>query len=183
MIRRPPRSTLFPYTTLFRSKLTPEWVGTDAESDIPLPSNVRRYYIPSTTHGGTNVALPNPMFNASLAGALLAPPGCPGNNFGTGVFPANPVPHAQTVNALRVHFKNWVMHGTLPPPSVWPRLGKPGERDRNGDDDDDDGHERGHHGDKHDKHDGHDRRTPDLVPATKEAMGFPNIPAVTAISP
>src|SRR5256885_4280921 len=71
MIRRPPRSTLFPYTTLFRSKLTPEWVGTDAESDIPLPSNVRRYYIPSTTHGGTNVALPNTMFNASLPGTLL----------------------------------------------------------------------------------------------------------------
>src|SRR5256885_6432486 len=26
MIRRPPRSTLFPYTTLFRSELTPEQV-------------------------------------------------------------------------------------------------------------------------------------------------------------
>src|SRR6266540_6372400 len=25
MIRRPPRSTLFPYTTLFRSKDTPSW--------------------------------------------------------------------------------------------------------------------------------------------------------------
>src|SRR5256885_11626132 len=25
MIRRPPRSTLFPYTTLFRSKLVDEW--------------------------------------------------------------------------------------------------------------------------------------------------------------
>src|SRR5438552_8625156 len=34
MIRRPPRSTLFPYTTLFRSwfgtnKLVPYWFGTD----------------------------------------------------------------------------------------------------------------------------------------------------------
>src|SRR5258708_27440902 len=28
MIRRPPRSTLFPYTTLFRSKLVPHDVGT-----------------------------------------------------------------------------------------------------------------------------------------------------------
>src|SRR3712207_8009484 len=26
MIRRPPRSTLFPYTTLFRSRLEPEWI-------------------------------------------------------------------------------------------------------------------------------------------------------------
>src|SRR5258708_13145393 len=25
MIRRPPRSTLFPYTTLFRSRLLPDW--------------------------------------------------------------------------------------------------------------------------------------------------------------
>ncbi len=159
-------------------KLTPEWVGTDGEHDIPLPNNVRRYYIPSTTHGGSNI---NPatttIFNASLPGKLLAPPNCPGNNFGTGVFPANPVPHTQTVNALRVHFRNWVMHGTLPPPSVWPRLGKPGERDG---DDDDDGHEHGHHGDKHE---GHPTGQPDLVPATKEAMGFPDIPAVTAISP
>src|SRR2546422_4057233 len=27
MIRRPPRSTLFPYTTLFRSKLAAEWAA------------------------------------------------------------------------------------------------------------------------------------------------------------
>src|SRR5256885_17255404 len=27
MIRRPPRSTLFPYTTLFRSKPLPIWIG------------------------------------------------------------------------------------------------------------------------------------------------------------
>jgi hypothetical protein len=26
------------------------------------------------------------------------------------------------VNALRVHFRNWVMRGTEPPPSQWPRL-------------------------------------------------------------
>ena len=27
-------------------------VGTDAKADIPLPSNVRRYFFPGTTHGG-----------------------------------------------------------------------------------------------------------------------------------
>src|SRR5687768_17035265 len=31
MIRRPPRSTLFPYTTLFRSKDIPSWVGTPGQ--------------------------------------------------------------------------------------------------------------------------------------------------------
>src|SRR3712207_8987360 len=30
MIRRPPRSTLFPYTTLFRSELHKEWEGRQA---------------------------------------------------------------------------------------------------------------------------------------------------------
>src|SRR3712207_7463371 len=28
MIRRPPRSTLFPYTTLFRSRMLVDWTGT-----------------------------------------------------------------------------------------------------------------------------------------------------------
>src|SRR5262245_36289006 len=33
-------------------KLSPEWVGTTGDKDIPLPDNVRRYYIPGTAHGG-----------------------------------------------------------------------------------------------------------------------------------
>ena len=107
-------------------KLTPEWVGTDPNSDIPLPKNVRRYYIASTTHGGANVANP---INSSLAGSTLAPPGCPGNNFGTGILAANPLPHAQTVNALRQHFRSWVMNGTPPPDSRYPTLrGAKGDR-------------------------------------------------------
>ena len=103
-------------------KLTPEWVGTNADADIPLPDNVRRYYIPSTTHGGANIAAPNTMFNASLPGSLLPPPSCPGNNYGTGILPANPVPHADTVAALLVHFRDWVMRDVDPPPSRYPML-------------------------------------------------------------
>jgi len=38
------------------------------------------------------------------------------------MFPANPVPHTETVNALRYHFRNWVMKGTPMPPSVYPTL-------------------------------------------------------------
>ena len=38
------------------------------------------------------------------------------------MLPANPVPHTQTVNALRVHFRDWVMKGTPPPPSRYPTL-------------------------------------------------------------
>ena len=100
-------------------KLTPEWVGTDGQADLPLPPNVRRYYIASSNHGGGAGG-----FNSSLPGAGLPTTGpmCPGNNYGTGLLPANPVPHTETVNALRVHFRNWVMRGIEPPPSVWPRL-------------------------------------------------------------
>jgi hypothetical protein len=100
-------------------KLTPEWVGTDAKQDLPLPANVKRYYIASSNHGGGAGG-----FNSSLPGVGLPKEGpmCPGNNFGQGVLPANPMPHTQTVNALRVHFRNWVMLGTEPPASRYPTL-------------------------------------------------------------
>jgi hypothetical protein len=100
-------------------KLTPEWVGTDGKADLPLPDDVRRYYIASSTHGGGAGG-----FDSSLPGVGLPKqgPSCPGNNFGVGVLPANPVPHVQTVNALRVHFRDWVMKGTPPPPSRYPTL-------------------------------------------------------------
>jgi hypothetical protein len=100
-------------------KLTPEWVGTDGKADLPLSDDVRRYYIASSTHGGGAGG-----FDTSLPGVALPRqgPSCPGNNFGTAVLPANPVPHAQTVNALRVHFRDWVMKGTPPPPSRYPTL-------------------------------------------------------------
>ena len=100
-------------------KLTPEWVGTDAKADLPLPDSVRRYYIASSNHNGGAGG-----FDTSLPGVGLPKTGavCPGNNFGVGVLPANPVPQTQTVNALRVHFRDWVMKGTPPPPSRYPTL-------------------------------------------------------------
>ena len=100
-------------------KLTPEWIGTDAKADLPLPANVRRYYIASSSHGGGAGG-----FDTSLPGAGLpaAGPNCPGNNYGSALLPANPVPHLDTVNALRMHFRNWVMRGIEPPASQWPRL-------------------------------------------------------------
>src|SRR6266404_6703064 len=41
MIRRPPRSTLFPYTTLFRSRLARSAGARAPRSDAPLPSSWR----------------------------------------------------------------------------------------------------------------------------------------------
>jgi hypothetical protein len=93
--------------------LSPGLVGTTVEKDIPLPANVRRYYIPSTPHGG------------GAGGFTVAPgkvPNCPGPSFGVGMFANNPVPHAETINALRYHFRNWVMKDVAPPPSKYPTL-------------------------------------------------------------
>jgi hypothetical protein len=171
-------------------KLGPEWVGTDASTDIPLPKNVRRYYIPSTEHGGGDGGFDTVN--------LPAVPSCPSAGYGQGTFRGNPVPHTQTVLALRVHFRNWVMKGTLPPPSRWPTL-----RPLNDDDRMDDDHRKGHHGKGQDRHDrdgrddwddrddrhrwhrGHDRhdRFSLLVDATKRDMGFPTIPGVPATAP
>ena len=126
-------------------KLTPEWVGTKGDANIPLTADIRRYYIPSTQHGGGNGG-----FNVNPA----APPSCPSTNYGQGTFAANPVPHTETVNALRVHFRNWVMRGTPPPPSRFPLLG-----------------------------DSHNGPAGDLVDATKKDMGFPTIPGVPPSAP
>jgi hypothetical protein len=94
-------------------KLTTGWIGTSADMDIPLPRNVRRYYFGSSPHGGG-------------AGGFSVNPGgipqCSSNNYGPGTFPSNPLPQTETVNALRFHFRNWVMNGTPPPPSRYPTL-------------------------------------------------------------
>ncbi len=94
-------------------KLSPSFVGTAADKDVPLPANVRRYYIASTQHGGGQGG-----FNTTPA----APPACPSNGYGQGLLPANPLPHRETVNAIRVHFRDWVMKGVEPPVSVYPTL-------------------------------------------------------------
>jgi hypothetical protein len=138
---------------VFALKMTTSWVGTDAKRDIPLPSNVRRYYLPSSTHGGTNNR-PDMGFNEAIPDAGVA---CPGNNWGRGTLRVNPVPATALVNRMRVALRDWVMHGTPPPPSQWPTL-RPLDAVVDG------GH--GHH----------DKNSwqPLLVEPTKEAMGFPS---------
>jgi hypothetical protein len=119
--------------------MSPSWVGTTAERDIPLPANVRRYYMPSTPHGGGP---------GGFTVVAAKPPQCPGPGFGRGLLPANPMPYTETTSALRVHFRNWVMKGTEPPPSRYPSLAN-----------------------------GY------LVDPTKDATGFPTIPALPANAP
>ena len=102
---------------VFALKMTTSWVGTDPKNDIPLPDNVRRYYLPSSTHGGSNGAMTE---TPSTSGAS-----CPGNNWGTGTMPVSPVPATELVNRMRVALRDWVTKGIEPPPSVWPRMRGP----------------------------------------------------------
>jgi hypothetical protein len=94
-------------------KVSPAFVGTTADHDIPLPDNVRRYYIAGTAHGGGR---------GGFSTELMAPPACPSIGWGVGGLPDNPMPHGETVNALRVSFRDWVMNDTPPPDSVYPTL-------------------------------------------------------------
>jgi hypothetical protein len=130
-------------------RVSPAWVGTDVANDIPIPDNVRRYYLPSTTHLGGSLG-GTASFNANLSGvnSPSTGPTCRGNNWGLGALPVNPLPYVQTSSALRVHVRDWVISETPPPASRYPTV-----------------------------HDGI------LVPATKEAMGFPSIPGLPPSAP
>ena len=89
----------------YNLRASPTLVGTSADRDIPLPSNVRRYYFPGVRHGGGPGGFdPNPQ-----------PQAC------CGLIP-NPNPSSDTLRALRTALVDWVVKGTLPPPSQYPRF-------------------------------------------------------------
>jgi len=102
---------------VFALKMTTSWVGTDPKNDIPLPDNVRRYYLPSSTHGGGGGG-----FNENIPNVGAS---CPGNNWGVGTLRGNPVPATQLVNRLRVALREWVLTDTPPPSSRWPLMHGP----------------------------------------------------------
>jgi hypothetical protein len=91
-------------------RMSPDLVGTDAKADIPLPDNVRRYYSPSTTHGG------------GPGGFSLTPPAPPSSMMGRCTLPANTNPQSDTARALVVALDAWIAAGVEPPPSRYPRL-------------------------------------------------------------
>ena len=99
----------FGSTEFWDLRMSPDLVGTSAVEDIPLPDNVRRYYFPGTTHGGGG------------GGFTTDPPPARGRA-GACVLPGNPNPESDTMRALLVAMVEWVMRGTPPPPSQYPRL-------------------------------------------------------------
>ena len=86
-------------------RMSPGLVGTDAKHDIALPDNVRRYYMPGTTHGGG----PGGFQIAQAANERCS-------------LPQNPNPMADTHRALIAALIEWVVKGTAPPPSRYPTL-------------------------------------------------------------
>lgn len=78
--------------------------GTSGREDLPVPENVRRYYHPGTPHGG------------GVGGFKLGAAG------GPDAFANNPNPELETDRALYVALVDWVVRGTLPPPSAYPRV-------------------------------------------------------------
>lgn len=100
---------------VYALKLTIEWTGTDGKADIPLPTNVRRYYVPSSPHGGGAggfVHVP----------ATTTGPGCYNPSWGRGSLLVNPMPHTHLENLLRPAMRDWVLKGVPPPPSRYPTL-------------------------------------------------------------
>ena len=97
----------FGSTEFWGLRMSPGLIGTDARQDIPLPANVRRYYYPGTTHGG------------GRGGFSIDPPA---GGAGSCALPANPNPEADTTRALTRALIAWVVSGTPPPPSRYPRL-------------------------------------------------------------
>ncbi|MDT8759143.1 hypothetical protein MZO42_10580 [Sphingomonas psychrotolerans] len=91
-------------------RMSPNLVGTDARSDIPLPDNVRRYYFPGVTHNGSAVG----------GFPVIGEPAPPGANFCT--LPGNPNPSSDTRHALLHALVGWVRDGTPPPPSRYPTI-------------------------------------------------------------
>jgi hypothetical protein len=87
-------------------RMSPNLIGTNADKDIPLPPNVRRYYFPGTTHGGGRGG-----FSAEAPVAA-----------GVCELPNNPNSQSETMRALIVALTDWVVKDAAPPPSVYPRL-------------------------------------------------------------
>jgi hypothetical protein len=88
-------------------RASPNLVGTRADRDIPLPSNVRRYYMAGVRHGGGA---------GGFTVEATADACC--------VLAANPNSSAETHRALMKALVEWVVRDTAPPPSRYPRLGR-----------------------------------------------------------
>lgn len=88
-------------------RMSPGLVGTDARADVPLPANVRRYYFPSVTHGGS-------WTGGFPSGGDGPVPGCR--------LAGNPNPSLESLHAAQAMLVAWVRNGEQPRPSQYPTI-------------------------------------------------------------
>jgi hypothetical protein len=95
----------------YSEKFSASLCGFTCIADIPLPSNVHRYYSPGATHGGGNGSFTWTAPNAvtPLAGESLL---------------RDPIPESFTNNALTYDFIQLLMSGIPMPRSVYPTLAR-----------------------------------------------------------
>ena len=96
---------------LYSEKMSASLCGFTCIADIPLPSNVHRYYSPGATHGGGNGS-----FTWAAPDTVAIPAGQS--------LPNDPIPETFTNNALTYAFIQLLMSGTPMPPSVYPTLAR-----------------------------------------------------------
>jgi len=88
-------------------RMSPGLIGTDARRDLPLPANVRRYYFPSVTHGGSYLGGISPAGDGPVPGCRLA---------------GNPNPSRESMRVVHRMLVAWVRDGAEPAPSRYPTL-------------------------------------------------------------
>lgn len=84
---------------------SPDFVGSDARADIPLPANVRRYYNAGAPHNGGRGGFDS--VTPATSACVLA---------------SNPNPASDTNRAVFAALVDWVTKSTEPPPSIYPTL-------------------------------------------------------------
>jgi len=97
-------------------RASPDYVGTSGKADVPLPENVRRYYVASTQHGGGVGGFhwkPVAARRNTVPGPIEPQP-C--------LLPSNPNPMWQVNRALLYRLHAWVVSNEDPPASVYPKL-------------------------------------------------------------
>jgi Alpha/beta hydrolase domain len=104
----------FASAELYSEKMAVSLCGFTCVQDIPIPSNVFRYYTPGATHGGGAVSPTLNLFNWISPAAVSVPVGQSLAN--------NPVPEAYTNNALQYNFIRLLMDGVAMPRSAYPTV-------------------------------------------------------------
>ncbi len=96
---------IFGSTEFWDLHASPDFVGTDAGADIPLPANVRRYFDAGAPHNGGRGGFDH--ITPAAQGCMML---------------SNPNPAADTNRAILAALVDWVTKGAEPPPSTYPTL-------------------------------------------------------------